>query len=62
MKKVKEGWMIKILLGSYPEDGEYTLPKIYESRDDAEKAFQRYQLNYGERLISMIMPIKFISK
>lgn len=54
--------MIKILLGSYPEDGEYTLPKIYESRDDAEKAFQRYQLNYGERLISMIMPIKFISK
>ncbi len=54
--------MVKILFGSYPEDGDYTLPKIYESKEDAEKAFRRYQLKYGERLAHMITPIKFISK
>jgi hypothetical protein len=62
MKKVKDGWMIRILLGSYPEDGEYTLPKIYESKEHAEKAFKRYQLNYGESLVFLLMPVKFISK
>jgi len=60
--KVKEGWMVKILFGSHPEDGDYTLPKIYESKEHAEKAFKRYQLNYGESLVFLLMPVKFISK